>query len=324
MLDAEGWSPVLARQQGVRLENRQGFQLHEVRFARRDDLLGTREVGETRPELILQNSHDGTRACRIDAGLYRLVCRNCLVVADTGFAHVSLRHVDVAPGRFVETARVVSEATPRLADCVKRWKSVQMLRPERVEFARRAAALRWEASDTPAQLVRPAQLLIPGRPGDEGHDLWTVFNVVQEKLVQGGLKYFGVLPQVASRAPNRFFRNRVRAVASLTGARQLNKALWTLKDVHAQPVAYFNDEAHTVSRSFGVKVTPQVSIITPKGLLVYTGPFDSTKLSKDSFTAATTEPIQYVNYVAKTVEALRAGSPILSSDMAATSGCEIR
>ena len=70
VLDAEGWSPVLARQQAVRLEGRQGFQLHEVRFARRDDLSGAREIGDTRPELVLQNSHDGTRAYRIDAGLY--------------------------------------------------------------------------------------------------------------------------------------------------------------------------------------------------------------------------------------------------------------
>jgi hypothetical protein len=44
--------------------------LHEVRFARRDDLSGAREIGDTRPELVLQNSHDGTRAYRIDAGLY--------------------------------------------------------------------------------------------------------------------------------------------------------------------------------------------------------------------------------------------------------------
>lgn len=230
VLDAEGWSPVLARQQSVRLEDRQGFQMHEVRFARREDLLTTRDVGDTRPELILQNAHDGTRAYRIDAGLYRLVCRNGLVVADTGFAHVSIRHVDVAPERFVETARVVSEATPQLADCVKRWKSVQLPPPVRIEFARRAAALRWDADDIPLQLLKPADLLKPSRRGDEGHDLWTTFNVVQEKLVRGGMRYFGILPQHEGQGLNRFVRNRVRPVASLTGGQNLNKALWALAE----------------------------------------------------------------------------------------------
>jgi hypothetical protein len=230
VLDAEGWSPVLARQQSVRLEDRPGFQMHEVRFARRDDLLTTRDVGDTRPELILQNAHDGTRAYRIDAGLYRLVCRNGLVVADTGFAHVSIRLVDVAPARFVETARVVSEATPQLADGVKRWKSVQLPPPVRIEFARRAAALRWDGDDIPRQLLKPADLLTPLRRGDEGHDLWTTLNVVQEKLVRGGMRYFGILPQHEGQSLNRFVRNRVRPVASLAGGQNLNKALWALAE----------------------------------------------------------------------------------------------
>ncbi len=96
LLDAEGWSPVRASQQRVRLENREGFQMHELRFARRTDLgCESFAVGESRPELVLQNAHDGTRAYRIDAGLYRLVCRNGLTVADADFAHVAIRHVDV-------------------------------------------------------------------------------------------------------------------------------------------------------------------------------------------------------------------------------------
>ena len=106
LLDAEGWSPVRASQQRVRLENREGFQMHELRFARRVDLESEAfAVGDTRPELILQNAHDGTRAYRIDAGLYRLVCRNGLTVADTDFAHASIRHMDVSAEAFARAAQ---------------------------------------------------------------------------------------------------------------------------------------------------------------------------------------------------------------------------
>src|SRR5690606_14626760 len=38
LLDAEGWMPVRASEQRVRLEDRIGFQMHEIRFARRTDL----------------------------------------------------------------------------------------------------------------------------------------------------------------------------------------------------------------------------------------------------------------------------------------------
>ena len=66
LLGAEGWEPVKASEQRVRLEDRVGYQMHEIRFARRVDLEGgTFQVGQTRPEMILQNAHDGTRAYRI-------------------------------------------------------------------------------------------------------------------------------------------------------------------------------------------------------------------------------------------------------------------
>lgn len=38
LLEAEGWEPVKASEQRVRLEDRIGFQMHEIRFARRADL----------------------------------------------------------------------------------------------------------------------------------------------------------------------------------------------------------------------------------------------------------------------------------------------
>src|SRR3954471_17727074 len=54
LLGAEGWDPVKASEQRVRLEDRIGFQMHEIRFARRADLAsGPFEVGSARAELIL-------------------------------------------------------------------------------------------------------------------------------------------------------------------------------------------------------------------------------------------------------------------------------
>jgi len=77
LLSAEGWEPVKASEQRVRLESRVGFQMHEIRFARCTDReAGTFQIGSARAEMVLQNAHDGGRAYRIDAGLYRLVERS--------------------------------------------------------------------------------------------------------------------------------------------------------------------------------------------------------------------------------------------------------
>jgi hypothetical protein len=223
LLGAEGWEPVRASEQRVRLEDRVGYQMHEIRFARRSDLqAGAMQVGNTRPEMILQNAHDGTRAYRIDAGLYRLVCRNGLTVADADFAHVSIRHMDVSAEAFAKAAQSVAENTPRAFEAVAKWQAIQLPQVTRVEFARRAAALRWDASNPVMQALSPEKLLTPVRYGDAAADLWTTFNVVQEHLARGGDRYVSRSEVAGLR------RNRTRPLAGLAEGQKLNKALWAL------------------------------------------------------------------------------------------------
>lgn len=232
LLHGEGWEPVLARQQRVRLSDRQGFQMHEVRFTRRDYLDQSMfEVGEVRPELILQNAHDGTRAYRIDAGLYRLVCRNGLTVADTDFAHVAIRHVDASAKKFAAAAQAVAENTPRVLEVIARWQAVALTPLARHSFAARAIALRWDSAQPVTRLLRPDQLLAPARYGDQATDLWTTFNVVQERLCRGGLRYAGHIPTTEGAVfPTHYLRNTTRPVGGLTEGQRLNKALWNLAD----------------------------------------------------------------------------------------------
>lgn len=229
LLRSEGWEPVKAGEQRVRLAARRGFQLHELRFTRRIDLgLRVPAVGEVRPEMVLQNAHDGTHAYRIDAGLYRLVCRNGLVVADAEFAHVAIRHVDVSAERFVSAAAAVADATPRVLETVARWQSVQLTPAARTEFARRAAALRWHPGQSVGDSIAPESLLRPIRYGDDRNDLWTVANLIQERLTRGGVQY-------RTNAPGSRIRlNTTRPVGSIHGALVFNKALWGLAEQFAQ------------------------------------------------------------------------------------------
>ena len=223
LLAAEGWVPVRAEEQRVRRAERVGYQMHEIRFARRSDWeAGTMAVGSTRAELVLQNAHDGSRAYRIDAGLYRLVCRNGLTVADADFAHVSIRHVDVSSEVFAAAAQTVAANVPRMLEVVAQWQAVSLSSAARLEFAQRAAALRWAADGPVAKRIEPAKLLEPVRYGDAAADLWTTFNVIQEHLIRGGDRY------VVRGEGFRVRRQRTRPVSGLQEGRALNKALWGL------------------------------------------------------------------------------------------------
>ena len=61
-LRKEGWQPVRAIQSRVRDEGKKGYQKHMVRFRHVDALAGNRPlvVGDTHPEVVLVNGHDGS------------------------------------------------------------------------------------------------------------------------------------------------------------------------------------------------------------------------------------------------------------------------
>jgi hypothetical protein len=63
-------------------------------------------------------------------------------------------------------------------------------------------------------------LLTPNRGEDEGDDLWTTFNVVQEKYVRGGIET----------TSQRGRRTKLRGLQNIMAVNQLNTKLWTLAE----------------------------------------------------------------------------------------------
>lgn len=215
---AQGWAPVKATEKSVRLEERRGFQSHMIRFARRTDLVNF-NVHDTRPEIVLTNSHDRSSAFHIDAGLFRKVCSNGLVVEDTKFAGIAIRHVDVAAESFINAARQMTEHAPALLDSVKHWQSVTLTPAARFEFARKAVEIRWGAElEGQLQGLQPVDVLQNRRTADSSSDLWTTFNVIQENLIKG-TRY---------RPLTEFSRRRTRKVSSPAVDITVNKRLWAL------------------------------------------------------------------------------------------------
>ena len=136
--------------------------------------------------------------------------------------------MDVSAEAFATAAQSVAENTPRVLEAVAKWQSVQLRQATRVEFARRAAALRWDADQPVMKLLSPEKLLAPVRYGDAATDLWTTVNVVQEHLTRGGDRYMGYTEGRGIR------RNWTRAVAGIGQGQKLNKSLWALTSAFAQ------------------------------------------------------------------------------------------
>ena len=221
-LQREGFSVVGAKQSVARLDDRRDYTKHMVRLRRLDEN-AKYQVGDTVFEILLKNANDGTAAYDLLAGLFRIRCLNSLVSQTDDMESLRVRHSgDVAHKVIEGTYRVLDTAEQSLK-APQDWPAITLNRDEQQVFAEAAHELRFADADhvvdTP---IKPQQLLIARRTGDQNNDLWTTFNVVQENAIRGGL--------TARRYDERGRSRRVttRGVNGIDQDVKLNRALFTL------------------------------------------------------------------------------------------------
>ncbi|OCC15319.1 protein of unknown function DUF932 [Dissulfuribacter thermophilus] len=211
-----GWFPVGVHQSQVRKEERDGYQKHMIRFVK-DGL----SFGGERIDLVLYNSHDRGCSFQLIASVWRKICGNGLMVA-SDFANFTHKHIGFNPDEFVNSANKIVAVADNIAESVEMMKTIELTRDERSIYAQAAHSLVYEVPEQAP--IRPEQLLQERRYDDNGKDLWTTFNVVQENLMKGGLTYTTKSGR----------KRRSRPVKSLDRNLRLNKALWLLTEKMAE------------------------------------------------------------------------------------------
>jgi hypothetical protein len=227
-LRKEGFAVVSAKQSRTRDASRTEFTKHMLRLRHANHLNPT-GLNESVPEIVLVNSHDGTSAYQLTAGLFRLVCLNGLMVSDGNYSAVHVHHKGDVIGKVIEGAYTVLDDSSRALAVSNEWAHVALDQGEREVMAEAAHVLRFGDAegkvDTP---IRPAQLLQPQRYGDNRPDLWTTFNVIQENTIRGGLRAWG---RDANNRPRRVSSREVKGIDQDV---KLNKALWLLTERMAE------------------------------------------------------------------------------------------
>jgi len=209
----EGFIVSSFQENRVRSEDKHGFAKHTVRF--RQPRLAP-QVGDVIPEVVLTNSHDGTSAFQLSAGLYRLVCSNGMIVGND-MINVRQRHSGNV-GDVIEGVFSVLNEMPEVIDTAQRWQGITLSNEQRVAFAKAAIPLRWDADEHNNFPVRADQILRPRRQADVAPTLWNTFNVMQEHIIKGGVR------AISSNGR----RRASKAVNSVNEDTRLNKALWSL------------------------------------------------------------------------------------------------
>jgi hypothetical protein len=224
-----GFQPFSASQSRSRIEGRSEFTKHMIRF-RHQDVTAALAVGDIIPEVILVNSHDGTSAYKLIAGMFRLVCSNGLMVADSTTASVSVMHKGNIIAEVVEASEGIIQNSQKALSAASEWSHLQLTDGEQKAFAKAAHTVRF--ADAEGKVTTPItaeQLLRPRRSEDTGSDLWKTFNRVQENVIKGGLH--GIMRDGNGR---RLRAVSTRQVKGIDQDVKLNRAMWALAERMAE------------------------------------------------------------------------------------------
>ena len=148
---------------------------------------------EAYPRVIITNSHDGFHSFKFMIGLYRLICSNGLIIATEEFANVAIRHINYD---FEELRRIVAqaiEATRKNVEVMNAMQETTLTAEQKADFATKAIAIRKGIKEDEKMPILSEDdvedILSPVREEDKGDDLWSVYNVLQEKMMKGDFHF---------------------------------------------------------------------------------------------------------------------------------------
>lgn len=169
-------------------------------------------VGDLLPQLIFTNSHNGIKKMTMDTGIYRLVCSNGLVVPTSITQSLSIKHIDLGDSTTDTIVNSFYEKIPIIMNNIDRMRNKILTNDEIDNFTYNALQIRF----INAVGININDVVKPSRIEDYSDDLWTVFNVVQEKIIRGGIQ----LPS----------KRHSRPINNFVNDNDINTKLWQLAE----------------------------------------------------------------------------------------------
>lgn len=195
-----GWNVVDVKE--VKARKGIGTQKHLVVFRSNEIAIIGEDGDDVFPQILLTNSHDGKNCFSFSAGLFRMICENGLVISTQVFENVKIRHMGYTFEELEERIKEMVSRLPLTVETLNRMKEVQMEEKQIIEFAEKAINVRFGERKIK---VNMEDFIVPVRIEDTKKDLWTVFNLVQEKLVSGDFDYLSEKAKLRKARPIKNF-----------------------------------------------------------------------------------------------------------------------
>jgi hypothetical protein len=116
----------------------------------------------------------------ISAGVYRYICSNGLIIADSVFEAYKIKHLGERENDVINAVANITAIKPKLLSKISKFESITLNQNEKESFLQSALPLRFENH---LELDNPNELLTPLRAEDKNDDLYTVLNILQENFL---------------------------------------------------------------------------------------------------------------------------------------------
>jgi len=184
-----GWGVVDVKEVKARKATTRGVQKHMVVFRNPDVVINGEDGDTVFPQILLTNSHDGKNAFTFTAGLFRMICENGLVISTTQFEDVKMRHMGYTFEDLQVLIKEMVEKLPLTVESMNQMKAKELEQEQILAFAKEAINTRFTEKEINRIEIDWDSFIEPVRKEDAGKDLWSVFNVVQEKIIEGDFEY---------------------------------------------------------------------------------------------------------------------------------------
>ena len=188
---------------------------HVIRFA--DSQNRIKSLEGIVPEIAIINSHNGSSPLSAHLGFFRMVCANGLMVG-TSISEMKWRHKKMDYAEIKEfLVHALAEFSQQTA-LVPKYQSINLSEKEKFQFAEQTINMVWNGV-----MFEPEKVLIPRRSFDNKNDLFSVFNVIQENVTKGGIRY-----NLGDSRKNRF--HTTKSIRNITKDVNINLTLWAMMD----------------------------------------------------------------------------------------------
>lgn len=228
-----GFQPVRAIQRPKRVGGN-NFSQHMLTF--QNQSVSAEFEGDTAPEIILYNSHDGSSSMKLFGGAFRFICSNGMVAGE-GFQHKLMHRGADISADFESLVIDTAEKLPTLMQTIADLKAIKVNKEQAIEYTEEALGLRWNYARSQsavdaaggtgsfATLRTVGGTHTPRRAGDEGMDAYTLYQRTQEALIRGGV------PLLSYTKRNPYGALRVAsALRSVPDTVKVNRALWDITE----------------------------------------------------------------------------------------------